>query len=75
MYEEVKGIIVEAINCDAEDITPEALLIEDLDMDSLDALELGNAIEDALGVTIPDDKLPELKTVNDVVVYVEANKK
>lgn len=75
MYEEVKGIIVEAINCDAEDITPEALLIEDLDMDSLDALELGNAIEDALGVIIPDDKLPELKTVNDVVVYVEANKK
>lgn len=73
MYEKVKAVIIGAVNCDADAITPNALLIEDLEMDSLDALELGSAIEDELGITIPDDKLTEMKTVGDVVAYVEAN--
>ena len=41
----------------------EASLTEDLEADSLDAVELNMALEDACGVSVPDDQLPQLKTV------------
>ena len=50
-----------------------ATLAEDLEADSLDAVELNMAIEEACGVTIPDEKLAELKTVQDIFDYINAN--
>ena len=52
----------------------EASLSEDLDADSLDAVELGMAIEENLGVAISDEDLPNIKTVQDLVDYVEEHK-
>lgn len=75
MFDQVKEIIVSTINCDADAITMEASLVDDLEMDSLDALDLSSAIEDTLGVTIPDEKLNDMKTVGDVVAIVEESKK
>ena len=55
MFEKVRDIIVETLSCDADQVTLEANLAEDLDADSLDAVELNMAIEEALEISIPDD--------------------
>ncbi len=74
MFEEIKKVIVDTLSCDADKVTLEASLTDDLGADSLDAVELGMAVEDALGVTIEDDDLPNIKTVQDLVNYVESHK-
>lgn len=73
MFEKVRDIVVDTLSCDAEKVTLEARLAEDLEADSLDAVELNMAIEDELGVSIPDEKLAEMKTVGDIVAYLEEN--
>ena len=56
-FEEMKKIVVDTLNCDADKVTMEASLTEDLEADSLDAVELNMALEDACGVSIPDEEL------------------
>ena len=53
-FEKVKEIIVDTLSCDEKDVTMQASLSDDLDADSLDAVELNMALEDAFGVSIPD---------------------
>lgn len=71
MFEKVKEIIVDTLSCEEELVTLEATLAEDLGADSLDAVELNMALEDGLGVSIPDEKMAEMKTVGDIVKYLE----
>ena len=73
MFEKVRDIIVETLSCDADQVTLEANLAEDLDADSLDAVELNMAIEEALEISIHDDELTKMKTVGDIVEYLEAH--
>ena len=70
-FEKIKDIIVETLSCDADKVTPEARLAEDLETDSLAAVELSMALEEAFGVTIADEDLPNMKTVGDLVKYIE----
>ena len=70
-FEKVRDIIVETLICDADKVTPDARLAEDLEADSLAAVELSMALEEAFGVSISDEDLPTLKTVGDVVKYLE----
>lgn len=74
MFEEIKQVIVDTLSCDEEKVTLEATLSDDLGADSLDAVELGMAIEEAVGVAIADEDLPKIKTVKDLVDYVESHK-
>lgn len=74
MFEEIKQVIVDTLSCDEDKVTLEATLTDDLGADSLDAVELGMAIEDAVGVAIADEDLPNIKTVKDLVDYVESHK-
>lgn len=73
-FEKVKEIIVETLSCDADKVTPDARLAEDLEADSLAAVELSMALEEASGVTIEDDDLPNMKTVGDLMAYIESHK-
>lgn len=73
MFEKVKDIIVETLNCSEDEVTLTATLAEDLGADSLDAVELNMALEDTLGISIPDEELVQLKTVGDIVSYLEAH--
>lgn len=73
-FEKVKEIIVETLSCDADKVTPDARLAEDLEADSLAAVELSMALEEASGVTIEDDDLPNMKTVGDLMSYIESHK-
>ena len=73
-FEEIKNVIVECISCNPEDVTMEATLTGDLGADSLDAIELNMALEDAFNVTIPEEELVNMKTVGDIVKILESKK-
>ena len=70
-FDELKAIIVENLDCDPEAVTMDAKLLEDLEADSLAAVEMNMAIEDACGTAIPDEKLTEMKTVGDIFNYLK----
>lgn len=72
MFEKVRDIIVETLGCEADDVTMEASLTDDLEADSLDAVELNIALEEELGISIADEDRPNMKTVGDIVRYLEA---
>ncbi len=72
MFEKVRDIIVDTLSCEMEDVTMEADLTEDLGADSLDAVELNIALEEQLGMSIADEDRPNLKTVGDIVRYLES---
>ena len=72
IFEQVRNVILETLNCDAESITLDASLTDDLGADSLDSVELNMALEDTLGITIPDEELANLKTVGDIVNYIQS---
>ena len=66
MFEEVKAIIVDTLNCEEDKVTLEANIFDDLGADSLDAMELNLALEEKLGKTISDEQMAEIKTVEDI---------
>lgn len=71
MFEKVRDIIVSNLSCDLEAVTMEASLTDDLELDSLDAVDLNAALEDELGISMPDEVLKEVQTVGDIVRYLE----
>ena len=74
MFDVVKEIIIDTLSCPAEKVTMEANLFDDLGADSLDAVELSLAVEEKTGITIDEDAMTEMKTVSDIVEYLEAHK-
>ena len=72
-FDEMKKIVVDTLNCDEDKVTMEASLTEDLEADSLDAVELNMALEDACGESITDEELAKLKTVGDIFNYITAH--
>lgn len=74
IFEKLKEIIAEQLEIDAESVTLETRLGEDLNADSLDIVEMLMSLEDEFGVDIPDEEIEKMKTVGDVVAYIENNK-
>ncbi|MCF0145427.1 MAG: acyl carrier protein [Eubacterium sp.] len=72
-FEELQDIIVENIGCEADQVTLEASLSEDLGADSLAAVELVMAIEEASGITIDDSEVANFKTVGDIMNFLAAH--
>ena len=66
----VNEIIVEQLGVNADQVKPEAKMIEDLGADSLDAVELVMAIEEEFGIEVPDEEAEKLVAVNDITTYV-----
>lgn len=72
MFEQIKGIIEEQLGItDPELITLNTNIHEDLDADSLDAVEIIMTIEDEFDVEIPDDIAEKLQTIAQIVDYLE----
>ena len=71
-FEKVRDIIVETLGCDA--VTPTASLADDLGADSLAAVELVMALEEAAGISIAEEDAANLKTVGDIMTYLAAHK-
>ena len=72
-FDELKQIVVDTLNCEEDKVTMEASLADDLQADSLDAVELNMALEDACGISVPDEELATMKTVGDIFNYITAH--
>lgn len=70
VYERIRRSLKELFEVDEAKITPETKLVEDLNLDSIDALDLAAHLEELTPRRIPDERLKTLRTVNDVVDLV-----
>ena len=74
MKEKIKKLIAEQLCISVEKVTDDADITKDLGADSLDIVELLMAFEDEFGVAISDEDAQNIKSVNDVVTYIESKK-
>ncbi len=72
--EKIREIIVEQLDVDADEVTPDASFIEDLGADSLDTAELVMAFEEAFDVEISDDDAEKILKVKDAITYIKGKK-
>ncbi len=73
VFEKLKGIIVDQLDVEEDQIALEASFQDDLDADSLDVVELIMAIEDEFDIEIPDEDAEKISTVKDAVDYIKNN--
>ena len=73
VFEKLKEIISEQLEVNAEDITLESNIMDDFDADSLDLVDIVMSVEDEFGVEVPEDAVEKMKTVGDVVKFIEEN--
>lgn len=72
LFEKIRDVIAEELGeTDVEGITMETSLIDDLDADSLDAVEIIMALEDEFEIEVPDEEAEEFKTIREIVKYIE----
>jgi acyl carrier protein len=75
LFEKVKKIIADKLEIDEGKITLDSSFRQDLGADSLDTYELVYAIEEEMGISIPDDKANEFETVRDALDFIKSQKK
>lgn len=73
VFEKIKEMLAGQLDVDAEEMSLDTKIAEDLGADSLDVVELLMAIEDEFSVEIPDEEIEKLKTIGDVVEYIQNN--
>ena len=74
MQEKVVNLIADATKIEKDRIKMETSFVDDLSLDSLDIVELMMKMEDEFGIEIPEEDAEALKTVQDVVNYIEKKK-
>lgn len=74
VLEKVKAILADQFDAEEDSITAETTIQDDLGADSLDVVDLLMTIEDEFEVEVPDTEIENLKTVGDLVKYIEENK-
>ncbi|MDR3337743.1 MAG: acyl carrier protein [Treponema sp.] len=75
LFEKMKKLIAGKLEIDGAKITLDASFRQDLGADSLDTYELVYAIEEEMGVSIPDEKANEFETVRDAYDYIKSQQK
>ena len=74
MLEKIKEIIAEELGVEESKVVEGASFYDDLGADSVDLFEMVMSFEDQFGVKIPEEELENIKTVGDVVKYIEEHK-
>lgn len=71
VFEKIRTILCEQLELSEDQVTMDSNIAEDLGADSLDVVDLIMSIEDEFGVEVPDEDIEGIKTVGDVVNYIE----
>ncbi len=74
VFERIKEILADQLDSDIDAMTMESDIANDLGADSLDVVELLMSIEDEFDIEIPDEEIENIKTIGDLVKYIESNK-
>lgn len=72
IFEKLKAIAVNQIGIDEDKVKPESDIIKDLGLDSLDIVDMLMYVEEEFGISIDDGDVAEMKTVADVVKFIES---
>ena len=72
MLDKIKSIVADQLGVDESQVTEDASFVDDLGADSLDTVELIMAFEEEFDVEIPDEDAQKIKTVKDVIEYINA---
>lgn len=72
MLDKIKSIVADQLGVDESQVTEDASFVDDLGADSLDTVELIMAFEEEFDVEIPDEDAQKIKTVKDVIEYIES---
>ncbi|MCM1524311.1 MAG: acyl carrier protein [Ruminococcus sp.] len=73
VFDKVKEIIADQLDVDADSVVSGAVIQDDLGADSLDVVDLVMSLEEEFDVEIPDEAVANIKTVGDIVKYIEDN--
>ena len=72
VFEKIRKILADQLEIEENKITLDSNLVDDLNADSLDIVELIMDVEQEYDITIPDEDLPSVVTVKDIVSYIES---
>lgn len=73
VLEKVKMILSRQFDVEEDSITPETNIADDLGADSLDVVDMLMSLEDEFDVEIPDEEIERIRTVGELVAYIEEN--
>ena len=71
IFEKLKELVVDQLGVEEDEVTMEASMQDDLGADSLDLVDLVMSVEEEFGVKVADEDLESIKTVGDIVNYIE----
>ena len=71
VFDKVKEIICSQLELSEDKVTIDSNLVEDFEADSLDVVDLVMSLEDEFGIEVPDEKVELVKTVGDIVRFIE----
>ncbi len=74
IFEKIRQILCDQLDIEESEVTMESNIAEDLGADSLDVVDLIMSIEDEFEIEVPDDNVENIKTVGDVVNFIESVK-
>ena len=74
VFEKIRKILSEQLEIEEDDITLDSNIVEDLGADSLDLVDLVMSVEEEFEIEVPDEEIENIKTVGDVVNFIESNK-
>ena len=72
LFDDVKAIVVEQLNVNADEVKEESKFVEDLGADSLDVVELVMALEEKFDIEIPDDEAEKIVTVKNAMDFISS---
>jgi len=72
IFEKVKAILVDQLDVDEDAITMDSSIIDDLGADSLDVVDMVLSLAEEFDTEIPDEEIEGMKTVGDIVKFIEA---
>lgn len=72
VFEKVKKILVDQLDADEDAVSMESSITDDLGADSLDVVDMVMSLEEEFDMEIPDEEIEAMKTVGDIVRYIES---